>query len=61
MVGMTEVGAPVSQDGVAVHPVCGASACAIFILIRKIQKMVNKDMTFGYHPWAPPHVYANRR
>ena len=39
MVGMAEVGAPISLDGVAVHPGCCASACVIFILHQKIQKM----------------------
>jgi len=38
-----------------------ASAHVIFILPQKIQKMVNKDMTLGYHLYAPTHAYANRR
>jgi len=61
MVGMAEKGAQISQDGVAVHHIFHASACVIFILLPKIQKMANKDMTFGYHPWVPPHAYTNRR
>ena len=55
MVGMVEVGAPISQDGVAVHQIVGAAACVIFILLQKIQKMANKDMTFGYHFVGTPH------
>jgi len=47
LVGMAEVGAPISQDGTAVHPDYGASACVIFILLQKIQKMANKDTIFG--------------
>jgi len=34
--------------------IVGASACIIFILLQKIQKMANKDMTFGYHPVGAP-------
>jgi len=30
--------------------IVGAFACVILILLQKIQKMANKDMTFGYHP-----------
>jgi len=48
MMGMAEVGVPFSQDGVASIWIVGASACVIFTLIQKIQKMANKDMTFGY-------------
>jgi len=29
--------------------IVGASACVIFILHQKIQKMANKDTTFRYH------------
>jgi len=32
----------------------GASACVIFILLQKIQKMAKKDMTFGYHAVGAP-------
>jgi len=39
--GMAEVGTPISLDGVAVHPIVGTSAFVIFILLQKIQKMVN--------------------
>jgi len=39
----------------------GASACVIFTLLQKIQKMTNKDMTFGYHAVGTPHSYANRK
>jgi len=41
--GMAEVGAPISQDGVAVIRIVGASACVIFILFQKIQKMTNNE------------------
>jgi len=34
--------------------IVGASAYVIFILLQKIQKMANKDMTFGYHPVGTP-------
>jgi len=47
---MAEVGVPIRQDGLAVHPDCWC----VFILLQKIQKMVNKDMTFGYHPVGAP-------
>jgi len=43
---MIEEGAPISLDGVAVHLVAGASACVIFILHQKIQKMAK--CTFCY-------------
>ena len=46
MVGMAEMGAAISLDGVAVIRVVGASACVIFILHHKIQKMVK--CTFWY-------------
>jgi len=46
MVGMVEVEAPISLDGVAVYPDVGASACVIFILHQKIQKMAK--CTFWY-------------
>jgi len=48
MVGMVEVEAPISLDGMAVHPDywCTASACVIFILHQKIQKMAKG--TFWY-------------
>jgi len=39
MVGMAEMGAPISLDGAAVHLDCGVSAYVIFILHQKIQKM----------------------
>jgi len=34
--------------------IVGASACVIFILHQKIQKMANTDTTFGYHPVGVP-------
>ena len=37
--GTVEVGAPISLDGVAVHPDCCCVCCVIFILLQKIQKM----------------------
>jgi len=51
MVGMAEVGAPISQDGVQSIRTVGAPACDIFSLLRK---MANKDMTFEYHPMGAP-------
>jgi len=60
MVGMVEGQQLVRMGWKSIHTV-GASACVIFILLQKIQKMSNKDMTFGYQPWAPPHAYTNRR
>jgi len=41
--------------------IVGASACVIFTLLKKIEKMVNKDMIFRYHPVGAPHAYTNRR
>jgi len=41
--------------------IVGVSACVIFILHQKMQKMANKNMSFGYHPVGTPHAYANRR
>jgi len=46
MVGMAEMGAAISLDGVAVIRVVGASACVIFILHQIIQKMAK--CTFWY-------------
>jgi len=43
MVGVAAMGASISLDGVAVH---GVSACVIFILQQKIQKMAK--YTFWY-------------
>ena len=40
MVEMVEVGAPISLDGWQSIQIVGASACVIFILLQKIQKMV---------------------
>jgi len=34
--------------------IVGASACVIFILLQKIQKIANNDMTFGYHRVGGP-------
>jgi len=34
--------------------IVGVSACIIFILLQKIEKMANKDMTFGYYPVGAP-------
>jgi len=34
--------------------IVGVSACVISILLQNIQKMANKDMTFGYHPVGAP-------
>jgi len=54
MVGMAEVGAPISLDGWQSIRIVGASAWVIFILHHKIQKMANTDMAFGYHPVSAP-------
>jgi len=50
MVGMAEVGqwAPISLVGWQ-SLIAGVSACVIFVLHQKIQKIANKDTTFGYH------------
>ena len=60
MVGMAEVGAPISLDEWQSVRIVGASACVIFKLLQEIQKMANKDTIFGYHPVGAPHAYANR-
>jgi len=57
---MTELGAQISLDGWQSIQIVGASACVIFILLQKIQKMETK-IHLGTTPWAPPHAYANRR
>jgi len=44
--GMAEVGAPISLDGWQSMQIVGASACVIFILLQKIQKMAK--CTFWY-------------
>ena len=54
MVRMAEVRAPISQDGVTVIRIVGASDCVSSFCCRKIQKMANKDTTFGYHPVGAP-------
>jgi len=46
MVGMAEMGAPISLDGWQSIWTVGASACVIFILHQKIQKM--EKCTFWY-------------
>jgi len=52
MVGMAEV--PISLDEVASIQIVGASACVIFTLHQKTQKMVSKDTIVGYHPVGAP-------
>jgi len=53
MVGMAEMGAPLSLDEVTVHWIVGVSACVIFILQEKIQKMAK--CTFWYQlTWVVP-------
>jgi len=47
---MAEVGAPTGLDRVESILIVSAFACVIFILLQKIQKMANKDTTFGYQP-----------
>ena len=54
MVGIAEVAAPISQDGVASIQTVGASACIIFTLHQKTQKMMSKDTIVGYHPMGAP-------
>jgi len=34
--------------------IVSASVCVMFILLQKVQKMANKDMTFGYYPVGAP-------
>jgi len=46
MVGMAEMGGPISLDGVAVHPDCWCVCYVIFILHQKIQKTAK--CTFWY-------------
>jgi len=41
---MAEVEAPVSQDGWQSIRIVDASACVIFILFQKIEKMANLDV-----------------
>jgi len=53
MVGIVEMGAPISLDGWQSIRIVGASACVIFILQQKIQKMVK--CTFWYQlTWVVP-------
>jgi len=54
MVAVAEVGTPISQDGRQSIRIVRASAFVIFILLRKMQEMANKDTTFGYHPVGAP-------
>jgi len=56
MLGMAEVGVPVSRDGWQSIRIVGASAHVIFILLHKIQKMASKDMTFWVWPCGYPHM-----
>ena len=54
MVRMAEMGAPISLDGVAVHPDCWCLP-VIFILLKKIQKMAK--CTFWYWlTWVDPDI-----
>jgi len=50
MVGMAEVGVQFQLVMMGWQSIwmLGASACVIFVLVRKILKMANKHMTFGY-------------
>ena len=50
MVAMAEVGHQLVRMGWQSVQIVGASACVIFILLQKIQKMTNKDTIFEYHP-----------
>jgi len=43
---MAELGAPISQDGVAVQPDCGC----VFICTTKSRRWRGKDTIFGYQP-----------
>jgi len=56
MVGMAEVWAPISLDGVVVYLdfLCISLCYLQFILHQKIHKMANKDTMFGYHPVGAP-------
>jgi len=53
MVGMAEMGAPINLDGWQSIRIVGVSACVIFILHQKIQKMTK--CTFWYQlTWVVP-------
>ena len=58
---MAEVGAPIRLNGVAPIQIVGASACVIFFLHQKIQKMTNNDTTFGYHPIGAPTCLCKQK
>ena len=51
---MAEVGHQLIWMGWQSVWIVGAFACVIFILHQKIQKMLTKDTTFGYHPMYAP-------
>jgi len=61
MVGMMEAGAPICLDGVACSQIVAVSVFVIFPFQQKTQKMACKNTILVYHPWVPPHGYANRR
>ena len=54
MVGMVEVGAPISQDGVAVYLDCWCICLCYLHFAPENQKMANNNRTFGYHPMGAP-------
>jgi len=54
MVGMIEVGAPISLDRVVSSQIIGASAFVIFFLHHKTQKMACKNTIVGYNPMGTP-------
>ena len=57
MVGMAEVGAPISLDGVHSIQIVGASACVIFILLQKIQKMAKYTFLYRLTRVVPDKVH----
>jgi len=53
MVGMAEVGAPISQDGMAVHLDCWCICLCYLHFAPENPEDGKKDMTFGITPYVP--------
>ena len=56
MVGMAEMGAPISVDGWQSVRIVGVSACVIFILHQKIQKMTKCAFRYQLTQVVPDKV-----
>jgi len=61
MTWMAEVGTPISQDGVAVHPDCWCVCLCYLHFAPESPEDGEQRYEIWYHPMGTPHVYANRK